>query len=175
MKRPKQVEVQCQVVDPEAKQLTSPEKIPKLESQVAPILLFAVPLPLPGLPSAPPPPPHGLQGESHVEDAKSHPKGGQDWEESKLNWDALRALCVPVTTPTRCHIQVHDHWEKGSTGGVLDKCREHLGGSSRKTVWKFSLAIRQLPLIGWFWQTHRQSGTQDVLSVLEIWKLSKIN
>ena len=78
MKRQKQVEVQCQVVDPEAKQLTSPEKIPKLESQVAPILLFAVPLPLPGLPSAPPPPPHGLQGESHVEDAKSHPKGGQD-------------------------------------------------------------------------------------------------
>ena len=109
MKRPKQVEVQCQVVDPEAKQLTSPEKIPKLESQVAPILLLAVPLPHPGLPSAPLPPPHGLQGESHVEDAEGHPKGGQDWEESKLNWDALRALCVPVTTPTCCHIQVHDH------------------------------------------------------------------
>ena len=71
MKRPKQVEVRYQVVDPKAKQLTSPEKIPKLESQVAPILLLA-------LPSAPPPPPHGLQGESHVEDAEGHPKGGQD-------------------------------------------------------------------------------------------------
>ena len=126
MKRPKQVEVRYQVVDPKANQLTSPEKIPKLESQVAPILL----LPLP-LPSAPPPPPHGLQGESHVEDTESHPKGGQDWEESKLNWDALRALCVPVTTPTCCHIQVHDHWEKGSTGGVLEKCREHLGAPKR--------------------------------------------
>ena len=45
MKRPKQVEVQCQVVDPEAKQLTSPEKIPKFESQVAPILLLALPHP----------------------------------------------------------------------------------------------------------------------------------
>ena len=87
-----------------AGELTRPENISKLESQVAndPALginILAIPISTP-----PPPSPHCLLGERHEEDTKGDPKGSEDGEEGKLNGDALGALRVTITPSTSCNL-----------------------------------------------------------------------
>ena len=136
-------------------------------------------------PRRPPPPPRPPQCSSSSsspwsvgwEPCRGRQKPPQ--RRPRLKGEQTQLGCLEGTLCARNHPHLPPHPGPWSLREGVNWCgvRKMQGtlGSSRKSFWKNSLAIRQLRLIGWFWETHRQSGTRDVLSVLEIWKLSKIN